>query len=320
MLIQIGGATENQSDFTIFDIVGQQYSDSVDALTYDNPNPDKEIQSHKHVRGWIDIVGYTNVTCISNIDCTDAVSPMVEYDVWGDGFGWNDNLDWVQVTDTRITTFEGVTIAEIDVHLRWHHSTLRTRTVNKPTGTKTIKWIDKDYYDEYITLKDTEIAPSQFSINCSKTSVDVVIYNNSQTPKTVFIVRDIPQNTLKISYSYDGETIDHYLGVGGVEQTSKYVSYLNITPCDMWLGGVGDGGILSRMGDTVCLNTSDFEPDKLNISVCDPYGHHDISNMTISVVEWQGSGDTFSPQFWGFVVLVSILLLGTLKQLRRVIK
>ncbi|MBN1134779.1 MAG: hypothetical protein JXA38_07735 [Methanosarcinaceae archaeon] len=305
------------SNTSIFEILNKErFIEQVGGLVYDRPFvPDKTVQSRGHIKGWIDIVGFENITKIDNTTYADTLKPIVEYDVWDDGLGWDDSRDVIEVTDSRINTTGNTTTVEMDVHLKWHHSTLRTRTVSLLTGKKTIKWIDKDYYDEYATFSDKEIAPELFNPgNYNGTAVNVVIYNNSVIPKTSFSVVGVPANTLKVNLSYDNEFMVYYYGIGSQEYTEKNVPFMNITKLDTWVGGIGDGGNLTRLGDTVILSTANFSQDKLNVSLQNPYTTYKIEPYNVTKVEPR---DSFSPLFWALTFLMGIFVFGTYVQLRR---
>ena len=314
LILAIPASANNTSIFEILN--KERFIEQADGLVYDYPFvPDKIVQSSEHIKGWIDIVGFENITKIENTTYADTLKPIVEYDVWDDGLGWNDNRDVIEVTDTRINTTGNTTTVEIDVHMKWHHSTLRTRTVSLLTGKKTINWIDKNYYNEYATFSDTEIAPELFNFgNYNGTAVNVVIYNNSLTPKTSFSVVGVPANTLKVNLSYDNESVVHYYGMGSQEYTGKNVPFMNITTLNTWAGGIGDGGNLTRLGDTVILNTANFSQDKLTVWLQDPYTTYKIEPYNVTKVEPR---DSFSPLFWALTFLMGIFGFGIYAQLRR---
>ena len=81
------------------------------------------------------------------------------YDVWNTYLGWDNGLDYVKVTDVRSYTLNNITIAEIDIHLRWYHSTLRSRNICRQGICRIIKWVYKDYFNEYTTFSKTITPP-----------------------------------------------------------------------------------------------------------------------------------------------------------------
>ena len=297
---------------TISEILETKYLDFAHALKYSGVyEPDKNVQNHKHITGWIDIVGYDNMTMIDGVYYIPGATEdyvIIKHKLWDTGLYWNNNLDFIKITDER-TFQDGDNItAEIDIHLKWHHSTLKCR------GVPPRCWISKTYHHEYVTFTDTEPTPKTFiSSDYSNVSVDVVIYNNSVSPKTSLKVLNVPENTISINYTYDNESIIHYKGIATQEYTDKNCPYMQINSTDIWKGD----GNLSQFNGFVIIPSMNYSTDNLTITVNDPYEAHIVDNVTVYEVKWHGANDTFSSLLLLFVAIIGIFIIGSLIQLRR---
>ena len=297
-------------DDAITEILEKEYLDSADDLTYDGQYiPSENVQSSGNIHGWIDIVGYHNLTMIEG-EYYIAGAPenhvIIEHDKWESADGWNTAVD--EFTETISVKNTDVITVSNEIYLLWHTSTLRCR------GYPPHCWIHKDYYEEYATFCDTEVTPTTYvPLNCSNTSVEAVIYNNTVSPKTTIQLCNIPKNTLYINYTYDNESITHHLGFATQEYTEKNVPYMLFTPTDIWKGD----GNLSHFGNFVIIPSMNFSSSNLSVTITDPYYSVDINNITIYEKKWYGINDTFSSFLWPFLALCIIFILGIYYQLRR---
>ena len=298
---------------TISEILETKYLDFAHALNYSGVyDPDKTVQQSGHIRGWIDIVGYDNMTMIDGVYYVPGAPEdhvIVEHKIWDEGLIWNNNLDFIKITDERIFQDGNNITAEIDTHLLWHRSTL------KCSGIPPRCWIHKKYYHEYVTFIDTEIAPKTFiSSEYSNVSVDVVIYNNSVSPKTSLKVLNVPENTISINYTYDNESIIHYKGIATQEYTDKNCPYMQINSTDIWK----DDGNLSQFNGFVIIPSMNYSTDNLTVTVNSPYEAYIVDNVTVYEVKWHGVKDTFSSLLLPFVGIIGIFIIGIVVQLRRI--
>lgn len=274
----------------IFDIFNETaYNGSLDIITeYREPN--KSVQSHQHIRGWIDIVGFNQTIRINGIEYCNQSEPVIEYKLWDSGLFWNNNFDWIKVTDKRIFTEDNSTIVELDIHLKWHKSVLKT-TANGG------KYIKKTYHHEYMTLSTSAEAPLQFQNN-TVTTVSITIYNNTINPH-VDIYVPVYNTTTKTVYTYGGETITRRT-LSGISA----VGAVNFTECLYW---EDDSKIFAYKNDVAVLknmNESEFDLSKLSITMHDPYEIQQIHDFNLSTVEFDSNKPFNSP-----VVLVTFTLL-----------
>lgn len=314
--------TEDQTpeNYSIIDMIMEYYIDSVDNLVYpDTLQPEKTVQQSGNILGWIDVVGFNNLTMINGeyyIPGKAEDHAIIAYDKWETADGWNRGID--ELSEAVQVTSNNTTItASMNIYLKWHESTLKTRTICTPFGCHPVVWIQKDYHTETAIFTDTDLVPATFTpLNLNTSFLEVVVYNNSVSPKTTIKVCNIPENVLNINYTYDNESVIHYFGTCNQEYTDKNVPYMFIQSADIWKGGLGDGGNLTRVGDMVCLKTNNFSAANLTVSLSDPYNTSEINNITVHEVQWHGLEDTFSSLFWLFITVVCIFMTGIIYQFR----
>jgi len=286
---------------SIFDIFNETaYNDSLDIVTeYQEPN--KTVQAHKHIRGWIDIVGFKQIVRINGIDYCNNSEPIIEYKLWDGGLHWNNNLDYIEITDKRIFTEGNNTTVEFDIYLKWHHSELKSRTVCGLNGRRTYKWISKTYYREYMTLSASAEAPQQFQNNTDATA-NIIIYNNTINPH-VDIYVPVYNTTTKTVYAYDGETITRRT-LSGVSA----VGAVNFTECLYW---EDDSDLFAYKNDVAVLknmNESEFDLSKLTITMHDPYEIRQIEDLNMSTVELDPNKPFNNPKV--FVTFALLIVFG----------
>jgi hypothetical protein len=201
------------------------------------------------------------------------------YELWDEGLFWNNNFDWMKVTGKRFTTEDNITTAEIDAHLLWHHSTLKSRTVNGKTRT----WIHKNYTNEYATFSDSARTPEQYpAINDS--AVSIIIYNNSFNPH-VDIHVPVQEFETRTVYSYQDEEITRISKVGFASTGA-----VNLSDCLQW---EDESDIFSyRNEKAILLSTgmAGFDPDELKINTYTPYESINRTNYYVSVEEFDDTG------------------------------
>ena len=275
---------------SIFDIFNETaYTDSLDIVTeYREPN--KTVQAHKHIRGWIDIVGFKNTIRINGTEYCNQSKPIIEYKLWDSGLFWNNNFDYIEIIEQRIFTEGNITTVEIDVHLLWH------RSVRKSREGRT--WIKKTYYHEYMTLSAYSESPLQLPVTTDATA-SITIYNNTINPH-VDIYVPVYNTTTKTVYTYGGETITRRT-LSGVSA----VGAVNFTECLYW---EDDSEIFAYKNDMAVLtnmNESELDLSKLSIAVHNPYEVRQIQDLNISTVEFD-SGKPFNNPMVGvtFILLI----------------
>lgn len=300
----------------VSDILRTEYLDCAYELDYFDPvSPEINMQHSNHIHAWVDIVGFKNMTCIDGVYYVPGIPANVALIYSGkseSARSWNGYVDdfssYIDVTSNQTHI-----IANMDINLYWHESTFKSRSIHTIFGSKTISWICKDYYHESASIQDVELLPISYNDDFGNVSLNVVVYNNSVSPKTTVYTYGVPVNTVSINYTYENDSIIHYLYSAQKEYTSKNVPYMNLSSIDIWT----DDSNLSRYGDIVVIPTCNFSIDSMNVTVTSPYDSYRIDNVTLSNVSWSGAGDTFSSFFILFVGICMIFIIGIYFNLRR---
>ena len=287
---------------SIFDITSETaYNDSLDIVTV-FPEPDKIVQEHEHIRGWIDIVGFNHTVNLNGVQYCNQSDPVIKYNLWAEGITskkriTNNKVDFIKVIDER--TFkdgDGIT-TKIDVHLKWHHSVRKSRTVDGRTRT----WIKKTYHHEYMTLSAHAKAPQQL-ISAPMPSANITIYNNSVNPYVEIYV-PVFNTTTKTVYSYGDETITRRT-LSGIACTGA----VNFSDCLYWEDKSDIWAYKNNVAVLKGVNESKFDQSILSITVHSPYEVQQINNVNVSSVEMNPNKPFSNPNV--FVTLILLVVFG----------
>ena len=235
------------------------------------------VQSHKHIRGIVDIVGFSKMVCVDNEYYIPGASDdhaIIKTKLWDKGLDWNNNLDYIKITDERITTVDNITTVEVDIHLKWHHSKKR-----KPPG----KGIKKTYYNEYTTFTASRQAPQQYPETIMP-DMNVVVYNDSIKPKTII---HLPNTAYIIGYmiEFQNDSVEYFNSVLSVETQDNGLQFGNITKVQSQ--SIYDNSYLfSRVGSNIIINSTEIN-DSLKIYAMTPYDQLEIKYTVTNYSEVQ---------------------------------
>ena len=302
----------------IQDILDIEYiSSTVELNNYDDINPDKVIQSSNHIFGWIDIAGYRNLTKKNDnyyIQGDPLDSVIILHSVWSDNYSSCCSEDFIEVVDSKIIVDNINITSSIDIHLKWHKSKLVFVTVCDPFGCVVLPKIEKTYHDEYLTIIDTDILPLVYpTLDINDTFVEVVVYNNSMSPKTTIRLINLPLNVLSVNYSYDNLSLNYFYGSATKEYTDKNCPCFSIRSVNSFY----QNGNMSYFNGFVIIPSMNLSMNKLNVSLNDPYSSGTVSNITIYEIPYHGSKDVFSSLFILVMLIVCFFGFGTMYQIKR---
>lgn len=229
------------------------------------------IQSHKHLRGIVDIVGFSQMVYIDGeyyIHGAPENHAIIKTKLWDEGLNWNNNFDYIKITDERITTVDNITAVEVDIHLKWHHSKKR-----KPPG----KGIKKTYYNEYTTFTASRQAPQQYPETIMP-DINVVVYNDSIKPKTII---HLPNTAYIIGYmiEFQNESVEYFNSVLSVESQDNGIPFGNITLVQSQ-SIYDNSDMFSRAGPNIIINSTEID-DSLRIYAMTPFDELEI-NYTVT--------------------------------------
>ena len=289
----------------IFDILDEQTFSGDWNISINYHTPSQTNQSYQHIRGWIDIVGFRDTTKIGNISYINGSGtpePIVEYAVWDEGLVWNDNLDWIRITDERVITNGNITTAEIDIYLKWHRSTRKSGTIKTLFGSKPFTWIKKDYYHEYTTFTSSVPTPQPYPA-ITVPECYITIYNNSFNPHIEVYV-PLNEIILETEYRYGNDSIVRYSMIGLAETGA-----VNLIKTHQWSKPTDNLCFIKDMMIIKNTNTSQFNISDLDVTISSPYESVHFTNLSYNVTEITHiPGKEFHPFFYYFVVILLILL------------
>lgn len=282
----------------IFDVLNEtEYKGSLDIVT-EYPEPNKTVQSSEHIRGWVSIVGFSEVVRINGIEYINLPEPIIMYELWDEGLYWNNNFDWVKVIDERIITEDNITKAEIDIHLLWHHSSKGKTSTGKP-------YVKKRYYNEYATFSTTVKSPVQYPV-INNTEIKITVYDNTFNPHINIHIPVQPFET-KTIITYQNETITRYTKSGFAS-----IGAVNLSDCLYW---EDKSDIFKYRGETVIIDNidkSNFNPTYLEITTFSPYESITRTNYSISAVQFDNSGG-LTPRVLTCISVLLIFAIGVKK-------
>ena len=229
------------------------------------------VQSHKHIRGIVDIIGFGQMVCIGGeyyIPGAPEDHAIIKTKLWDEGLYWNNNLNYIKITDERIFTVDNITTVEIDIYLKWHHSKKR-----KPPG----KGIKKTYYHEYATFTASRPAPQQYP-NTTILELNVAVYNDSIKPKTII---HLPNSAYILGYmiEFQNESVEYFNSVLSVETQDNGLPFGNITKVASQ-SIYEESDMFSRAGSNIIINSTEMD-DSLRIYAMTPFDEIEI-NYTVT--------------------------------------
>lgn len=290
----------------IFDVLNEtEYNGSLDIVS-EYLEPVLDIQTSGHIRGWVDIVGFNNTVNINGTRYTNVSSPAIQYDIWDIGLYWNNNFDFITVTDIRHSVSGNNTTAEIDIHLLWHHSTLKHRTVPKMGGgSRCVPYISKNYTHEYATLHTVAQSPLRYP-ELNITTTNITIYDNSFNPH-VDIHTPVQPFEVKTVFTYQNETIIRYTKTGYASTGA-----VNMSDCLYW---ESESDIFRYRNEKVIIDNmgvDGFNPNNLEITTFSPYESITQNNYSISAVQFDTSGG-LTPKVLTYLSILLIFAIGAKK-------
>lgn len=280
MIPQIAGAG-------LFDIFNETYISDISELPYSPGNPQITWQESGHIRAWVDIVGFKNLSRDGEkyfILGDPASSAVVQYDAIGLQYGYLDSLK----KNISLNQSGNNLTASLHVILRWH-----TESCDK-NGC----WISGRFTEEK-DFKDSEVIPEQFN-KVLNPIVNIIEYNNTIEPK--ISIQVIDKNASNISISYGNKSLTHTSKSYHVKQTKKGIYYANTSDIEAWnIQGRG----IAKFGNSIIINSniSELNYSHLDIRVSNLYGtiKANPANFNISRVKYQPETVLYNPVLFAFL-------------------
>lgn len=278
----------------LFDILKEKYITDISELPYSPGSPDVQWQKQGHIKAWIDIVGFKNLTKYNGtyfINRNPTELAIVQYDAKGEVSGYIDSI----TKSLYLYQSENNLITALTVVLKWH-----------------VMCCDEDgcwvcgRFKETKTFQDVEVAPKRVD-PLDNYALNIIEYNNTVNPRTVL---DLPISNLTfIDYVYKNERIQNYQKTAHVEQTAKGIYFANLTKTNIWTAGTS---LLHQMNDQVIIQkTASPDYSSLKVTVSNLYETKLITNYSI-IRDTYSIERTFNSLFYTilfiFLVLIAMII------------
>lgn len=223
--------------------------------------PDKVEQSSGHIRGWVDIIGFQEVSRVNETK-TDFISGLpadkaiVRYDSWA-------KID-VPVCSISLknsltkTTSGNNTIASLNIKLIWY-----SKHCNK-NGCTCVEHI------ENVVFSDSEQNPIQYP-NSSIPELTIHEFPNSSK---VLLEVNVDDTITSYSVTTVNGSVKKHIQIGRVTYTEKGVPYANFTKNDVTVWDDKGKGVYHQ-GNDVTLDTNNF-----SFSASTPFRTSTEANIT----------------------------------------
>lgn len=270
--------------------------------------PDKVTQTSGHVTGWVDIVGFTNMSEIYNeqyIPTDPTLNAIVKYE-----FSpiIPENAKIVEWKTEQSVFMEGnITVAQVDVWLTYKIQKKETETVDGKTRTR-IYYVQKP--PEHHVFFDREIPPQVYHTELDNKTIEVFVFNNTFSPKVVFIIPNYKFLT-KSTVTYNKESITHYSLTAIRDTTNKSVTFANYTTADRWIQS-DENEHITRTYTSPIILIPIFDEKNITVSLSDMYGTYPVTNFNVTQVDWTPS-KSFNPIIWFVLGFLIILLYSSYK-------
>jgi len=270
------------------DMMNIKIVNTVDELPFSTAWPDIVWQGSGIITGWVDIVGYRNLSQEAGKTYTFGTPASEAIVQTGYKINYADNCKYARCSTIKIET--STTTDQSDDKVQAHfHITLKYVEI----------YCTKDgcqdhHYTKYADFYDTETAPVQFTLPGNQ-SVILKKYNGGVYHPNVLSF-DVSPAITQIHVRTENGTINHYLKAGYVYYTNKNVPYINLTDIDKWERY--GGGKISTQNDEVVT-----EENITEVFFMTPYGR-----VGANITEQEMKETQVHPGIWGviFVVVVGL--------------
>jgi len=285
----------------IFDVFNEtEYKGSLNIVT-EYQDPDKTVQSHKHIQGWIDIVGFKDAVMYNEtfyINGSEDPTPVIKYWIRRKGIS-KKSVNYLKIKDKRVINSNGITTVELDILLKWHSTTTThysDGSTSKGTSSKPL---------ENLTLSTSIKIPQSYP-KINKTNIKIIIYDNMFNPHVDIHIPVQPFET-KTEIIYQNETITRHTKSGFAA-----IGAVNLSDCLFWEGKYDNLKYRNEMAIIDNIGSSNFNPKDLEITTISPYESITQTNYSITVVQFDTSGG-MNPSVLTHILILLIFTIGAKK-------
>lgn len=281
-------------DKGIFEILGETYIDNITNLPYSSGNPEKNIQSSGHIRGWIDIVGFDKMSKDNNIYYVPGNPTnyaIIQYDAWGVGSACG-----YEITKNIQKYISGDNaVAVLSVKLIWYTIQCGKNSCSCVAHT------------DYASFNDTEKSPKIIE-PLTDPKINIIQYNNTlyENIGIQIIPKDV-ENLSRFDITYNNSSLTRTFKTGYVEKTEKGIFFANLTKMPIW---ETSGKDIGRIENTIFINgnLSKINASNIKISTSNLYETKYHTNFTISREEFRPEKETIENplliSFWSIIIVI----------------
>jgi len=268
----------NTTEF-IINWLGREYWDGDWSVADKIGNPVKNVKSSGHIRGWIDIVGFRNMSVIDGVcyvNGTPASFAIVKRDAW------HTTVDGVVVSFTSTSSVDdhyNYTTAAQHTIFHWKYE------VCPLLGP--CYWV---HVWEYLTVSYTVDSPKTFTTRIPDVCVYIKSHNRTVAPVTYIYVpvenHSSMEDVMISRVCYNGSTVSRHDQVGWVMKNNRgteHVEFVDDGKHPSWCKD-DDQSEIDHCGRLVTIFDPDFNMSLLNISLHTPYETRYVTNYSTDIV------------------------------------
>jgi hypothetical protein len=282
----------------VTDLLGREYWDGDWIIASEQGTPAKSVKSSRHIRAWIDIIGFKDESVINETRYVDGIAKdfaIVKRHAWHTPV----NGKVVSFTSTyNIADGHDMTTATQSTTFHWK---------KKKCGVFGCHWV---HYWEYLTVSHTTESPENFTTRIPNMCVYIKSYNRTFNPVTyIYIQPEMHPSMEDVMISrvrYNGSNISRYAQVGWVmknDRGTEYVEFVDGGIHPLWHKDENQS-MIDHCGRLVTIFDPDFNESLLNISLHTPYETRYITNYSMDIVT--GNAKVNIP-----LVKIILLLIGS---------
>lgn len=283
-----------------FEVLNETFFDGDWSIADAEGTPNKNVKSDGHIRGWIDIIGFKNM---SHIDGVNYVNGSAREFAIVKRNAWYTNVPGTVVSfksicsviDTDYVYENDTTSAVQYTHLHWK---------KKVCGLFGCDWV---HYHEYLTVSYTTNSPITFNNTIDGGTVIITSYNNSVTPYTIIYIHD-RDNIIKTTIEYKNNVAKRCNRTGWVTINDRGTEHVEFMSNEWYIPD--SNNTITRISEYYVINEAPLNWPLLNISVFTPYIEHDDKNWNVTTINSKPSDFYDIDGIVIFVAMISILISG----------
>jgi hypothetical protein len=283
-----------------FEVLNENFFDGDWSIADAEGTPNKNVKSSNHIRGWIDIIGFENMSIIDEVNYVNGSArefAIVKRKAWHTSVPGKvvSFKSICSVIDTDYVYANDTTSAVQHTHFHWK---------KKVCGLYGCHWV---HHNEYLTVSYTVDSPITFNNTIDDKTVIITSYNNSINPYTLIYIHD-RYNVIKTTVEYKNNTAKRCNRTGLVTTNDRGTEHVEFISNEWY---IPDPNLtITRRSGYYVINEAPLNWSLLNISVFTPYIEHDDKNWNVTTINSKPSDFYDIEGIVVFVAMISILISG----------